>query len=523
MVIHRRGMRPNSLGWRPHIGIFDILWVWISAILAFWLRNPESFSLSLPVTPDVKDACIYAAISVACAPFVFAWIGVGEDLTRYFSGREARGIIVASAFTVAIIAVTNFLLFRLDNAARSVPVLQFLLLSAGLLFGRVLSRSHEKTRDARSLPTSDIEYVLIVGASRLTSFYVRMLDDLAHTTHRPLAIFDEKPSLIGRSIAGCPIVGAPDDLPRVIAEYEVHGIKVHRVVLVKPLASLSAASRAVLKHIETSDLVVQQLDDQLFVSKSHALPQVTFEETPRLKEERAQILGKRYWGLKRAIDIIMATTLLTAMLPLALGVAAVCLINVGHPVLFWQRRVGRYGRPIMVSKFRTFRAPFDGTGQRRSEAQRLTLVGRIIRASRLDEIPQLLSILTGRMSLIGPRPLLPSDQPDLIGLRLLVAPGLTGWAQVNGGTLMNVQEKDALDEWYVRHASLWLDLQIMIRTPWMMIMGDRRSEHAVTAALHEAQVSRDPPTNPPMIAQLVQSANPLVERASSGPCRASNK
>ena len=99
--------------------------------------------------------------------------------------------------------------------------------------------------------------------------------------------------------------------------------------------------------------------------------------------------------------------------------------------------------------------------------------------------------MMGQMSIIGPRPLLPQDQPDEIGLRLIIAPGLTGWAQVNGGKTVTVEEKDALDEWYVRHASPWLDLWILVRTPWMMLRGDRRGERAIALAMAEASSRRN--------------------------------
>jgi lipopolysaccharide/colanic/teichoic acid biosynthesis glycosyltransferase len=377
-------------------------------------------------------------------------------------------------------------LFRLDNAPRSIPVLHFLLLAGGLMFGRSLSRLREKRRDARLWPDGEVEHILIVGSSRLASFYVRMLDELAPATHRPLAIFDDKPSMRGRSIAGCPIVGAVADLPRMIDEYDVHGIKIHRVVIAKPLASLSAQARLVLDQLAASNIVIQPLDSQLFVERSRAKAQVTFAETPELKAERRDIVRRPYWLFKRAADIALSGTLLILMAPIACGVALIAFYDVGHPVVFWQRRVGRFGSPILVSKFRTLRAPFDTRGRPWSDEQRLTPVGKFLRATRCDEIPQLISVLSGEMSIIGPRPLLPHDQPDEIGLRLMVAPGLTGWAQVNGGKTVTIAEKDAMDEYYVRHASVWLDLWILVRTPWMMVVGDRRGERAIARALEDA-------------------------------------
>jgi lipopolysaccharide/colanic/teichoic acid biosynthesis glycosyltransferase len=119
----------------------------------------------------------------------------------------------------------------------------------------------------------------------------------------------------------------------------------------------------------------------------------------------------------------------------------------------------------------------------------LSWVGRWLRKSRLDELPQLLNILVGDMSLIGPRPLLVQDQPPNLTVRLMVRPGITGWAQVNGGTLVTPIEKDKLDEWYIRNASLWLDLRIMFLTLRFVICGERQSKRA-TATAHATKNER---------------------------------
>jgi len=485
MVIYRRGLRPGSANWRPRVAAFDVIWAAASALLAFWLRNPE-----LLLQPDAQQSTlVYAAIALVLTPLIFIWAGIGEDLARYFTGREARGIIAASAFAAAAVAVVNFLIFRLDNAPRSVPVLHFLVLASGILLGRAITRQRQSHRDSKSLSGSEVEHILIVGATRLTSFYLNMIDELAAGSHRPLAIFDERQSMIGRSIGGCPIVGTPSELQRVTSDYDVHGVKVHRIVVTLPIERLSAETRASLDKLSMTGHLVQYLDAELFVAPSSAAPQVTFVETADIVRERRAILRRPYWAMKRGIDIVVSGLLLIALLPMAAILSVVTWAHVGSPILFWQRRVGQGGAPIMVSKFRTLQSPFDARGVRRPEAERLRPLGRFIRATRLDEIPQLFSILTGQMSIVGPRPLLPQDQPDQIGLRLMVAPGLTGWAQVNGGTTISVEEKNALDEWYVRNASLLLDLRILFYTPVMMVLGDKRGVSAIERALLDGERS----------------------------------
>jgi lipopolysaccharide/colanic/teichoic acid biosynthesis glycosyltransferase len=172
------------------------------------------------------------------------------------------------------------------------------------------------------------------------------------------------------------------------------------------------------------------------------------------------------------------------------------LTSVGSPVIFWQRRVGRNARTIFVYKFKTMRNAVDSKGRLLSANERSTRVGQILRATRLDELPQLFNVIKGDMAIIGPRPLLPVDQPADPTLRLAVAPGLTGWAQINGGKLVSTEEKNSLDEWYVQNASFRLDAEIVWRTFLTVLRGDQRNEDQLAAAITRArkdQVRRSAP------------------------------
>jgi sugar transferase EpsL len=165
---------------------------------------------------------------------------------------------------------------------------------------------------------------------------------------------------------------------------------------------------------------------------------------------------------KEAMDRLGAAVGLLLCLPLLAAVAVAVRATVGRPVLFRQQRPGRGGRPFLMVKFRTMR---PGPG---SDAERLTRLGRFLRATSLDELPELWNVLRGEMSLVGPRPLLmrylerytPEQRR-----RHEVKPGLTGWAQVNGRNAVDWDQRFALDVWYVDHWSLGLDLHILARTP----------------------------------------------------------
>jgi lipopolysaccharide/colanic/teichoic acid biosynthesis glycosyltransferase len=165
--------------------------------------------------------------------------------------------------------------------------------------------------------------------------------------------------------------------------------------------------------------------------------------------------------LKRALDLAVAGTALVVAAPLLAGVAVLVRLDVGRPVLFRQVRPGLHGVPFEILKFRTMR---DGEG---SDAERITAIGRALRASSLDELPELWNILRGEMSLVGPRPLLVrylSRYSPEQARRHAVPPGLTGWAQVNGRNARSWPEKLALDTYYVDHWSLALDAVILWKT-----------------------------------------------------------
>lgn len=172
-------------------------------------------------------------------------------------------------------------------------------------------------------------------------------------------------------------------------------------------------------------------------------------------------------GAKRLFDVVVAATGLVATLPVTLTAAGAILLTMGRPVLFRQQRPGRGGRPFEILKFRTMRGAVDAEGRPLPDAERLTSLGRFLRATSIDELPELLNVLRGDMSLVGPRPLLmeylPLYTPEQ-ARRHDVRPGLTGWAQVNGRNALSWEERFALDLWYVENRSFWLDLRILFRT-----------------------------------------------------------
>lgn len=179
-------------------------------------------------------------------------------------------------------------------------------------------------------------------------------------------------------------------------------------------------------------------------------------------------------AVKRCIDVVGASLgLLLFAVPMA-AIALAIRVTMGPPVLFRQQRPGRGGRPFEIYKFRTMSNHGSGSGERAPDEARLKRLGRFLRHTSLDELPELFNVLKGDMSLVGPRPLL-MEYLDLYtpeqARRHDVRPGMTGWAQINGRNALSWEEKFEHDTWYVNHWSLGLDLKIMLSTMLVVVRG----------------------------------------------------
>jgi lipopolysaccharide/colanic/teichoic acid biosynthesis glycosyltransferase len=170
---------------------------------------------------------------------------------------------------------------------------------------------------------------------------------------------------------------------------------------------------------------------------------------------------------KRAFDIVFSAGWLIGFSPLLLVVAILVRLKLGSPVLFIQERPGFLGRPFRMVKFRTMTDERGPAGELLPDEQRLTPFGKFLRATSLDEFPEMWNVLIGDMSVVGPRPLLMryvSRYSAFQTRRMEVKPGVTGWAQVNGRNMLSWEEKFALDVWYVDHRTFLLDMKIVVMT-----------------------------------------------------------
>jgi lipopolysaccharide/colanic/teichoic acid biosynthesis glycosyltransferase len=207
--------------------------------------------------------------------------------------------------------------------------------------------------------------------------------------------------------------------------------------------------------------------------------------------------GRGNEAAKRMLDVLGALFGLVLLSPILVASALAVAASMGRPILFTQPRPGRHGELFTLYKFRTMRPARQGENWSRTDALRLTRVGRVLRATSIDELPELWNVLRGEMSLVGPRPLLTrylARYSPRQARRHEVKPGITGWAQVNGRNAISWEEKFELDVWYVENRSFWLDLRILGRTMMKVFRreGISRAGHA-TMPEFMGSASKDPP------------------------------
>ena len=183
--------------------------------------------------------------------------------------------------------------------------------------------------------------------------------------------------------------------------------------------------------------------------------------------------------IKRLFDLLLTSLGLVIISPLLGLIALITLLTEGRPVMFRQPRAGLHGQVFYIYKFRTMREVFDEQGRPLPDDQRISALGKFLRAASLDELPELINVLRGEMSLVGPRPLLARYldrySPDQMR-RHETLPGITGWAQTNGRNTLTWEERFRLDIWYVDHWSFGLDIKILALTLWKVIKREGISE-----------------------------------------------
>jgi lipopolysaccharide/colanic/teichoic acid biosynthesis glycosyltransferase len=458
-------------GRRIYLSIWDLFWALVSPILALYLRD-----IDIQSNADWSVIANYWVLSAGFAILAFFAFRLQDGMTRYFSVHEALDIAEAVLFAELMTFAVLFTLTRLDGIPRSMPLVHGLLLAGGLLAARAFVRIVASEDDEPPEHQSRRERIILIGANRFASSFIQLLNVYAPQQQRVIAVLDEETGMIGRAISGVQVLGAPHELEAIVSEFAIHGIGTDRIVIAGEADFLSAPVLHEVERIcKKRQIELTFLPRMLGVSERKP---TTAAVISKPVESGPAFALPAFFRLKRWIDIVGSLALIVLFFPLLVLAGVLVLLDVGPPIFFWQERLGRKGRSFLIYKYRTLRAPFDSAGNLAPGNRQPSAVGRFLRATRLDELPQLLNVLFGEMSLIGPRPLLPEDQPENTSIRLSVRPGISGWAQVNGAKLVTKEEKQKLDEWYVHNASLRLDLRIATMTINLLLRGRVSSQES---------------------------------------------
>jgi lipopolysaccharide/colanic/teichoic acid biosynthesis glycosyltransferase len=472
----------------------DFLLVLLATGLAVLLRD------NFDISQDRMAALFpYGSFTLVFTLIALPSLGVARVLWRFTSMRDYIAIVTVATLIVVGALAAAFVHNRLDGVARSLPILQGMLIVFLLVGARVLARlwHGSSIRATQIQPFLTRETVLLVGFNKLTELYLHCVAE-RRAEHLRIAGILDPGGRVGVLVNGIPVLGLPEQVADVLRDLEIRGIFVNRIIITAPVHSLGAAALDALCLIETSKTIaVEFLGQKMGFDQpvtetgwqsSLGVAGVKREQVFALRSGDAHAASS-YASAKRILDCLAAFVLLVALSPVIAVVGILVALDVGLPIMFWQERPGLLGRPFRVFKFRAMGAAHDAQGRRRSDAERVSAIGRFLRRARLDELPQLFSILAGRMSFVGPRPLLPVDQSDAYAARLLVRPGLTGWAQINGGRTISAADKAALDVWYVHNVSLALDVKILFATIPMVLFGERVIHQAIARAWRDLQAA----------------------------------
>jgi exopolysaccharide biosynthesis polyprenyl glycosylphosphotransferase len=456
--------------------IFDVVFTILSLTAATRLRAFIPLGTGGALGTELTRLPWYVyLIAVVCWSLALAFSGAYDPahVLRWY-GEAAR---VVWGSMVATILFAGALYMTLREVSR-LQFLYFFVINMALLLSyraalRVYYRAIGKGRaEGRSR-------VLIVGAGTLGEKVAKVVLDHSRWGYDLTGFLDDDPAKLGSTLADAAVLGNLSDLPRIVEERQTD-----EVWIALPARAYEAASR-VVAEVERLPVRVKIIPDYFSLALVQAKPEImggvsiiglrepVIEGFPRL--------------LKRSFDLVVASALLVLSAPFLALIALLIKLDSRGPAVFRQQRVGENGRLFGMFKFRTMvaeaeahdrelvRATEDGHLIHKHQGDpRVTRLGRVLRRFSLDELPQFLNVILGDMSLVGPRPELPwlVEMYDPWQRRRFAVPqGLTGWWQINGRSDKPMHLNTDDDLYYVYNYSLWLDIQILVRTPFAILIG----------------------------------------------------
>jgi exopolysaccharide biosynthesis polyprenyl glycosylphosphotransferase len=452
----------------------DLLMVGLAFYLAYWLRQTVNIPPAINIAP-FSDYVGMMAIQIITMPTLYFFSRL-YDVKRSMPRLDEfyRIFAATSIGTVATIAFTTFLF---KNSALELDFPRVMVIYAWLLTVLLVTISRSLLVLVRNLGRRRgiwTDRLLIVGTGDVGRMILQKIRQMPRLGYEVVGFIDGD-ELNGREIMGVPVLGGIDDIPDLIKEYDVEEVIIGRPDLdhQEMLAIISRCERGQVGIKIFPDLF-QIIATELSIGDLGGLPLLTVRD-----------VALRGWKLtlKRTVDVVGSAVGLILLSPFLMLMAAAIKLDSPGPVFYAQERMGLDARSFWCLKFRSMRTDAEkhGPGWTTEDDPRVTRLGRLIRRLSIDELPQLINVLVGDMSLVGPRP----ERPVYVERFRRSIPrymdrhrekaGMTGWAQINGlrGDT-SIAERTKYDLWYIENWSLWLDFKIILRTVFGLF-GDGRA------------------------------------------------
>ncbi len=453
--------------------VLDMLGTLLCLWLAQWLRWALPFGQTFEVYGGLNPA-IYLLV-------LLIWTVVLRALSSYDTRRilrlpdEVQTVLSAISVATLVLAGTLYLSYR--GLSRLLFLYFFLLDIWGVLFLRLIARVVFKASKAQRVGQ---QRILLVGAGEVGCRMARLLAERSWMGLQVMGFLDDDPDKIGRQVDGYPVLGPLQESPHWVQQHLID-----HVIVALPLYAHEKLSSlvAMLNETPASVSVVPNFFPLAYlhtgITTLGDMPLITLKEP---------VLDGPARLVKRVVDLTVALVALFLLWPLMLLIALLIRLDSPGPVIFKQERVGLHGKPFRILKFRTMvvgaeknmgviveQTP-DGRHflVKGRHDPRITRVGHYLRRWSLDELPQVFNVLKGEMSVVGPRPELPMLVHDYVPWqrkRFSVPPGITGWWQVTERADAPSSLHTEADLYYIQHYSLWLDLQILLRTFAAVVRG----------------------------------------------------
>ena len=458
----------------------DVMCIGVAFALALGLRAfHEHVPIvgNLPALPWNSETVVRSDYAVLLVASVFAWVFSLRGSGVYLSQRSSRYSAILAAYTRALV----FAAFATATATFVLKIASISRIFFGYYFACafviLLSKQSFVIYALRQLRASGYNkrHALVLGAGKPASWFARILMDAKETGYAMVGLLLTK-RVMSAETAGVPVVGTIEELDRTLADHPVDEVFI--VGGPAEIAELAPIAQALIQKGRVVSLITPMAGGEHGVrgrvTEFSGVPMISFGPMPRDEVEA---------GTKRLVDIAVSAIALTVLSPVMAAVAAAIKLLDPGPTIFGQERLGKGGQRFRLYKFRSMRVDAERILKEdkelyqryldndyklaEDEDPRISALGRFLRKTSLDELPQLWNVLRGEMSIVGPRPIVPDEiekYEPYADLLLSARPGVTGYWQVNGRSSVQYPERAYMDLDYIGSSSTLTDLDILVRT-----------------------------------------------------------